>query len=152
MRGAAAWALAALRRHQLRPGLAPFVLWVHAAGAGAARIREAGLPGVGLAHDVVREREPLVAFAYLARGVVRAADFSFDPAFARQPGARAATVVVAGVHGHPFALVVGQPDGHAQPSFFQQVPNWLGKGPRRSTVAPPAPLAVGVRLKSSQEE
>ena len=95
----------------------------------------------------MRDREPLHAFAFLARGHVRTQDFSYDPDFAERPGARSATVVVAGVHGHPLALVVGQPDDAPQPTFFQQVPTWLGKGARAQRDQPVGGLSVGVRLK-----
>jgi hypothetical protein len=147
MRRAAAWAISALHRHDRHPGFAPFVLWDGGTVPAAERVPEPGLEGVALAHDRVRDHEPLHAFAYLADGWVRTRDFSFDPSFAKRPGARAAAVVIAGVAGHPLALVVGRPHGATAPTFFQQVPSWLGKGPRTERSTPQAPLAVGVRLK-----
>ena len=147
MKRAAAWAIAALQRHQRHPGLAPFVLWDGGVVPGSERVNAGGLEGVARAHDLVRDREPLHAFAYLARGFVRSRDFSYDPAFAERPGVRSATVVVAGVEGHPLALVVGQPDNAPNPTFFQQVPTWLGKGPKGERAEPLGDLAVGMRLK-----
>jgi len=147
MRRAAAWAVSALHRHDRHPGFAPFLLWDGGTLPGVQRVPQGGLEGVARAHDGVRDREPLHAFAYVATGWVRTRDFSFDPAFAERPGARAATVVVSGVAGHPLALVVGRPHGATEPSFFQQVPSWLGKGERTERPEPVGGLAVGVRLK-----
>ncbi len=148
MRRATAWAISALGRHERQPGLSPFVLCDGGTVTSCQRVSATGLEGVARAHDQVRDLEPLHAFAYLARGWVRTRDFSYDPTFAERPGARAATVVVCGVAGHPVALVVGQPDDASRPTFFQQVPTWLGKGPRTEPKEPVAGLTVGVRLKN----
>lgn len=143
MQRAAAWALSALQRAQRHPGSDPFLLVDGPMGVCTEKITAQGADIAARGHDRVRAMGDVRAFALLARGTMGDVDFSFTPG--GRPGHRPGLLVIAGVAGSGDSLVVGHLADAERPTFFQQIPTWLGRGP----AAPrPGGLDVSIRRKA----